>query len=279
MITVDTPVNTLDSLVHADSLAMVDSLAAVQHTMDSLSAVHVADSLRTVAEHEVFGVSSRIVTGMSEVMEQSVAAVNGWWYELFVMVALALYLIWLNRQVGLMQSHSKGSLYNSTKSRNESEGGYFGGHSLAYLLVAITLTLITCQLLMVQEWVMMVRIVVGWHVVFAATTVMLMGASYLSYYESIFEEVVALKIQYFVLSMSWMLPLSLILSLAVNAKVLSYIAVLQVIAILIGYIFTSFRLFSSKKISILNWILYLCTVEVLPTILLWTFLTRNISAI
>ena len=47
---------------------------------------------------------------------------------------------------------------------------------------------------------------------------------------------------------------------------------LAVAAIL--YLRESLRLFISKKISILNWILYLCSVEIFPASLVWLLLAR-----
>ena len=40
------------------------------------------------------------------------------------------------------------------------------------------------------------------------------------------------------------------------------------------YLKESLNLFISKKISILHWFLYLCTVEIFPVSLLWLSLVR-----
>ncbi len=47
-----------------------------------------------------------------------------------------------------------------------------------------------------------------------------------------------------------------------------YIIVAEVVAILLVFLYETFDLFVSKKISVLHWILYLCTVELFPVSLI-----------
>ena len=63
---------------------------------------------------------------------------------------------------------------------------------------------------------------------------------------------------------------------AAYSKVVGFIITFFVAAIVaLGLFFReSIKLFISKKVSILHWILYLCTVEILPFRLLWQAVIR-----
>lgn len=265
---------------------------SIQRAADSLEALRIeallraeaiADSLREVAEREVFGVSSQLFNS-SSIGEQSAELMEsvsrgGAWHDIVVLILLGLYIIWLNGFVGDIKNHSKGSAYNSEPQSKNSLQGYIGGHLLTYILVVSTMTLMLSNLLGHSDWRAIWQIIIGWHILFGVETLMVRVASFLSYDESMFGETMLLKMQYWITTMVWTLPILLMFSSAFGLRVNLYVTIIQTIAVLCGYIFTSLRLFVSKKISILNWFLYLCGVEMLPKILLWTFLIRNLSVI
>ena len=53
-----------------------------------------------------------------------------------------------------------------------------------------------------------------------------------------------------------------------QSKVFLYLIVAEVITFLVAFLYETFVLFVSKKISVLHWILYLCTVELFPVSLI-----------
>ncbi len=53
-----------------------------------------------------------------------------------------------------------------------------------------------------------------------------------------------------------------------QSKVFLYLLVVEAVAILLVFLYETFVLFVSKKISVLHWILYLCTVELFPVSLI-----------
>ncbi len=53
-----------------------------------------------------------------------------------------------------------------------------------------------------------------------------------------------------------------------RSNVFLYLIVIELVAILLVFLYETFVLFVSKKISVLHWILYLCTVELFPVSLI-----------
>ncbi|MEG2366336.1 MAG: DUF4271 domain-containing protein, partial [Alistipes sp.] len=58
-------------------------------------------------------------------------------------------------------------------------------------------------------------------------------------------------------------------------RVWAYILLAEMLTITFFFLWRTFALFLSKKISILHWFLYLCTVELLPISLLWLLIARQ----
>ncbi len=64
------------------------------------------------------------------------------------------------------------------------------------------------------------------------------------------------------------------LSQGVVQSVFSYIVIIQFIMAMLLFLFETFILFLSKKVSLLHTILYLCAVEIFPVTLIWGFFCR-----
>ena len=85
-----------------------------------------------------------------------------------------------------------------------------------------------------------------------------------------------IRLIYFVLSTVLVMPLVLMWQLNAGASGgvwLRAACVAGVITVAL-YVRESVTLFISKKISILHWFLYLCTVEIMPVTLLWQIVVR-----
>ena len=83
-----------------------------------------------------------------------------------------------------------------------------------------------------------------------------------------------MRLTYFVFATVAVAPVFLISQMAVEYNIWYVIASLTALLVLILYLRESLDLFISKKISILHWILYLCTVEIVPLTLLWQIAIR-----
>lgn len=72
----------------------------------------------------------------------------------------------------------------------------------------------------------------------------------------------------------WIFPILLLSAMEGENLFFTYIAIIQIVIFIGIYLFRSLLLFTSQKISILHWILYLCAVEIFPLSLWWAFFVR-----
>lgn len=109
---------------------------------------------------------------------------------------------------------------------------------------------------------------------FQVTTVRLAGAVTLS--QPFISQLVLLKRTYFSLAVIVTSPALLLFALCPRGtgEVWFYVIAVELFVTAILYLKETFALFISKKISLLHWILYLCTVEIFPISLLWLLVAR-----
>lgn len=109
---------------------------------------------------------------------------------------------------------------------------------------------------------------------FQVTTVRLAGALTLS--QPFISQLVLLKRTYFSLAVIVTSPALLLFALCPRGtgEVWFYVIAVELFVTAILYLKETFALFISKKISLLHWILYLCTVEIFPISLLWLLVAR-----
>ena len=83
-----------------------------------------------------------------------------------------------------------------------------------------------------------------------------------------------MRLTYFVLATIIVSPLLLVAQVANSYDAWYIVTIITACVVLILYLRESLGVFISKKISILHWFLYLCTVEILPLTLLWQIAVR-----
>jgi len=110
--------------------------------------------------------------------------------------------------------------------------------------------------------------------VYQAAVVRLAGAITLT--QPFISQLVLLKRTYFSLSVIVTSPALLLFALCPRGTggVWFCVVAIELIVVAALYLRETLNLFLSKKVSILHWILYLCTVEVFPISLLWLLATR-----
>ena len=105
--------------------------------------------------------------------------------------------------------------------------------------------------------------------------IMLLLAGFVTRSIPLVSSLMRMRLVYFVFATIAVAPLLLVAQLTDQ-----YVAVWHIVTYLVAfvviilYLRESVELFISKKISILPWILYLCTVEILPLTLLWQIVLR-----
>ena len=85
-----------------------------------------------------------------------------------------------------------------------------------------------------------------------------------------------IRLIYFVLATVMVAPIMLVaqMSMGDGHNVWQNLGFVATIMALVMFARESIGFFISKKVSILHWILYLCTVEILPLTLLWQGVVR-----
>ncbi len=91
---------------------------------------------------------------------------------------------------------------------------------------------------------------------------------------SFISSLMRMRLVYFVFATIAVAPLLLVAQLANEYAIWQIITYIVASVVVFLYLRESVELFVSKKISILHWILYLCTVEILPLTLLWQMTVR-----
>jgi hypothetical protein len=82
------------------------------------------------------------------------------------------------------------------------------------------------------------------------------------------------RLTYFVFATVVVAPFLLVLQMSGGVMAWRIATYLALGLTLVLYVRESLDLFMSKKISILHWFLYLCTVEIVPVTLLWQMAIR-----
>ncbi len=124
-----------------------------------------------------------------------------------------------------------------------------------------------------DRWMM--TIVIG----FFGSMLWSIGALYiadrLSRSGTILRAILELRSKMLLYSVIYLMPCVLLCAFGAYDSLRFYLALIMVVIFTLGYLIRSFLLFQSKKISILLWILYLCTVEIFPATLVWSIFTRS----
>ncbi len=103
-------------------------------------------------------------------------------------------------------------------------------------------------------------------VVYLIQSLVLMFVGWMSYMPKIAKSLIIVKSSYTMLLSLFVVPVILLAALGfgVESRILLYVALFEVFVLLFLFVRETLFLFIDKKISILHWFLYLCTVEALP---------------
>ncbi len=223
-------------------------------------------------------------------------------YEIVVVVCVVLYICWIFRYT---TQHNANTVHQSlflrgdgTSSENYSE---LRDIMLSWsLVVALSIILSTRFVDWVNSsdylpyfssfnlvgriidigyemWIMGVAAVFVFSMFWCAAVAYII--SFFSRSQHLFLAIMNFRSQMVLLSVLFLLPVILISAFEADDSAVAYLAVFSILTMLWVYLFRSFLLFTSQKISILQWILYLCTVEIFPITLIWAFFTRSSGSI
>lgn len=263
---------------------------------------------RDEVTRHIFGSDSQLVTDTTIKIPEphGVALTNEPLFEILVLVMLLFYFVWIYRYFNKKGSSAfVGAASAITNLRKE--GVHTGGSrrrigdvvmlwSLIlglYMLFITKIIEVTDGLLLthfsemvdgesITEYIANVGldiwmlVVMGGFFASMLWSILIMYVSdKLSKRGNIFRPILELKSQMLLYSVIYLMPVILLSAFGAYNSIRFYLALSMVGIFTITYLIRSFLLFTSKKISILIWILYLCAVEIFPATLVWSFFTRS----
>ena len=261
---------------------------------DSRTAEAAAPSVwRDTTSTALFGEASVTVKPLRELPAQPVSLTDNAVFQGFVLLLAATYAMLLYRNLGDIRTLlGRISRDTATGERlSEDPGG--SGYS-RFLHIATTIGMLFMGIAAVKCGDMLIPgqsmnaiphgavlllsllATLAWMgvAVYQAAVVRLAGAITLT--QPFISQLVLLKRTYFSLSVIVTSPALLLFALCPRGTggVWFCVVAIELIAVAALYLRETLNLFLSKKVSILHWILYLCTVEVFPISLLWLLVTR-----
>lgn len=289
----------------ADSLATADSTASAQATDYSAAFPYplfgTADSLRThtrittsfyreVPAEALFGTATVVVTPQPHPYPEAQSLTNNSVFQGFVLLLAAMYALLLYSNMDDIRTLFGRISHDPTKRLFEDSGSSFihflnivsaiGMLFVGVIAIKYSDSLLPGDLLntLSQGAMLLLSLLataacIGW-VIYQLIVMRIIGAVLLM--QPFMSQLVMLKRTYFSLAVIVISPVLLLFALCPRGTggVWFLVIVTELIITVILYLVATLNLFLSKKISILHWFLYLCTVEAFPISLLWLVATR-----
>lgn len=297
-----------DPLPAADSLAAADTLAGTP-VPDSPAGLFAAD--RTPAEilflptpeemphpwrdttgEAVFGRESILVPPEKLQRPETVSFTDNALFQGFVLLLAAMYAMLLYRNIGDIRTlFSHISREASSRQRLTEDPGSSGFSRFLHVVTAIGMlflgifavkygdTLLPQLLGRLPHGILpalSLLAALACAAILAFQTLLLRCIGSLLVAEGFIARLRFLRRTYFALAVIVTAPVLLLFALCPRntGDVWFLIITIELAVTAVLYLRESLHLFISKKISILNWILYLCTVEIFPASLVWLLLAR-----
>ncbi len=206
------------------------------------------------------------------------------WIMALSLITAAIYLAWLNYWSGQSGNHI--ALYKylgfhrgEYTSKIESLTPSFTSYIISGAGVA-TLTVWIALITLLSEWTTNLQLCAALLVGIIAITlyqwivIKLIGA--VADAKALSKIVLSIKGICYSITAMWVTPtiLCCLLTSGEQKQVFIYIVAAELFAILAIFLYETFLLFLSKKVSLLHTILYLCAVEIFPVTLIWGFFCR-----
>ncbi len=253
----------------------------------------------SLVEKYIFGDGSSLVDGIDRgfaLADEFVSVSGERSFEIAVLFILILYILWVGRSFSNMDS-SEIRISNPFGELNDSRGMVrtmrVGDIILDWGLVVALVALLITRVVDVSQtfspfgvefarrivaygmgrWLFVVG---GGFLVSMAWGVLILNfMGYILHCDWIKSDIMRIKSRLLMMTVVWLLPFVLMSTLEVSGFTMTYFAIFVAILFIVIYLFRTFLLFRSQKISILHWILYLCSVELIPITLVWVFFVRN----
>ena len=286
-------------LVSQGGVECADTLCADTLLADTLlteTSVVAADIYRDGSAVEIFGEGSSLAEGVGVVEEfsaQGLLPALSWPDVMLDGIALiisALYIFCIYRYyydvVALIQTavqrDVRVSERNNERRRSDIFYGFLGkllllGICFVGVFVAFWAVRHSVDVVSLSENQMLLSPLVGvglFAVVAFVQYLILLIVGLVTHSTAMTSTLMQMRLTYFALATIAVAPLLLVAEVATFVDAWYIVSLITACVVLILYLRESLGAFISKKISILHWFLYLCTVEILPLTLLWQIAVR-----
>ncbi len=264
---------------------------------DSLASSVDGEMYQTAAAADVFGDATSLAEGVSEVeqamMSEFSSVAISWpdvMLHLIVAVVSALYIFCIYRYyydvIALiqtaMQRDIRVSERNNERRRSDIFYGFLGklfllGIGFVAIFVAFWAIHHSEAVVPLSSHLQLLSPVIGVGLFVAVAVVqylILFVVGLVTRSLAMASALTQMRLTYFVLATIVVAPLLLVAEMASAYHAWYIVATITACVVLVFYLRESVGAFISKKISILHWFLYLCTVEILPLTLLWQIAVR-----
>lgn len=239
---------------------------------------------REATVEQMFGTSSTLESS-SPVMQIEPTLINEWLFQLLIIFGFVAYLYILWRSWDFMGSIWGGVLFRRSERHMRDEGGELplnrfkiATTSLGLLILALVVVRFV-DIMALPDAAIYARDVAWVVPIYALLAILLFVVWQYGLHRVVgmvtraetMDEVAALGVMNFVRSIAIIYPFVVIWLLSPVDMLSTWSVVLCVLIVLmlLIYLKDTFLLFVGKKISILNWILYLCAAILLPISFLW----------
>ncbi len=249
-------------------------------------------------EEYVFGGASRLASAVGDLTEsgaQRLFLSDSDGFEIVIMAVVVLYIIWIGRSLANLADvpfKISNPFAKITGSTGLGATVRVGDILLEWMLVSSIFMLFVTNMIDLVEpysttlqrlsqyileigvvWWMLIVVGAFWAtILWSVLLLSVVGALFKC--DWLLPRVALIKNTLMSIAVVWLLPVLIFSSMEQNELFMSYLAAIMSVIFVLIYIFRIFSLFASENFSILHWILYLCTVELLPITFLWAFFIR-----
>ncbi|MFI3278179.1 MAG: DUF4271 domain-containing protein [Rikenellaceae bacterium] len=277
---------------------IIDTLEYARRAADSLKLIRqreIADSLHLHHLREIERATTHVFGEGSQLCEQSVERATALSsnladvdviYNIFAIVALLLYVLWLPKIVdGSAIKWAKLKHIGNAEEQGKAVAKQkVGLTSLTWgvgvtMLVALIIRFVNSAIELPWNWDMPLTLVAVYMVVvllFLYGATLLKSIAYITLSSQFVDELLSIRRRMFILATLFVSPAILLFLLSTEEQSIYvvYMLIVEVIIIFGIFLFQTFLLFVRKNASILHWILYLCAIELFPITLMWGVISR-----
>jgi hypothetical protein len=218
--------------------------------------------------------------------------VDNVWFQILILAVVGLYCLMIYYYRGQARMCLKGVFTFKAEDRFTAEHGHLYNSFIAFAVtlctlgigIAITKTIAVWASSVaidgIPQWSVSLAAIVLWTVVAVVMTIewgLLKVAGNFTFSGKLTAAITEIKNNHLA-AMAVILTPAVLLWSGINPvwdRVMLWVIAVEGGGLLVSFVFRTFLLFVGQKVSILVWILYLCTVEIFPIAFVWTLVVKN----